>query len=113
MNKELLKLKRELQKVIVPSREKQVCMALQHIFHDKEVGLTDKEAFTILGWEYESKKDLFRYVDKDKIDICDMGELEPMIINRNTNHQLEGGNVINLVLASDVQVTEKIDFIRG
>ena len=59
MNKELLKLKKTLLKVNAPTREKQVCKALQTIFHDMEVGLTEAEAFNILGWEYDNKSELF------------------------------------------------------
>ena len=59
MNKELLKLKKYLVKVNTPTREKQVCKALQTIFHDMQVGLTEKEAFDILGWEYNNKSELF------------------------------------------------------
>ena len=59
MNRELLKLKKAITKITTPSREKEICRALQTIFHDKEVGLTDKEAFTILGWDYKSKSELF------------------------------------------------------
>ena len=47
MNKELLKLKRILNKINEPTREELVCRALQTIFHNQEVGLTDKEAFQI------------------------------------------------------------------
>ena len=56
MNRELLRLKRVLTKINTPTREQQVCKALQTIFHNKEVGLTDKEAFQILGWNYNSKE---------------------------------------------------------
>ena len=59
MNKELLKLKKYLVKVNTPTREKQICRALQTIFHDMQVGLTEKEAFDILGWEYNNKSELF------------------------------------------------------
>ena len=59
MNKELLKLKKFLVKANTPTREQQVCKALQTIFHDMEVGLTEAEAFNILGWEYDNKSELF------------------------------------------------------
>ena len=43
----LRKMKKDLLKINAPTREKQVCRALQTIFHDMEVGLTDKEAFNL------------------------------------------------------------------
>ena len=55
----LRRMKRDLLKVNAPSREKEVCRALQAIFHDMDVGLTDKEAFQILGWNYNTKEELF------------------------------------------------------
>ena len=52
----LRKMKKDLLKINAPTREQEVCRALQTIFHDMDVGLTDKEAFNILGWEYETKE---------------------------------------------------------
>ena len=51
----LKKMKRDLLKINTPTKEKQICRALQTIFHDMQVGLTDKEAFNILGWDYSTK----------------------------------------------------------
>ena len=59
MNKELLKLKKILTSINEPTREEQVCRALQTIFHNMNVGLTDKEAFQILGLNYNTKEELF------------------------------------------------------
>jgi len=59
MNKELLKLKKQIKKMATPSKEEQISKSLQTIFHDMEVGLTDEEAFKILGWDYKSKSELF------------------------------------------------------
>ena len=67
----LRKMKKDLLKINAPSREQEVCRALQTIFHDMNVGLTDKEAFNILGWEYETKEELFSIYDKDKIYLSD------------------------------------------
>ena len=63
----LKKMKRDLLKINTPTREKELCRALQTLFHDINVGLTDKEAFEILGWDYTSKDELFGQYDKDKI----------------------------------------------
>ena len=59
----LKKMKRDLLKINTPTREKELCRALQTIFHDIEVGLTDKEAFDILGWNYSTKEELFDIYD--------------------------------------------------
>ena len=59
MNKDLLKLKKTITKMSTPTREKEICRALQTIFHDVDNGLSDKEAFTILNWDYKSKSELF------------------------------------------------------
>ena len=55
----LRKMKKDLLKINAPTREKQVCRALQTIFHDMQVGLSDEEAFQILGWDYSTKEELF------------------------------------------------------
>ena len=52
-------LKKIITKMTTPTREKEVCRALQTIFHDVDNGLSDKEAFTILNWDYKSKSELF------------------------------------------------------
>ena len=65
----LKKMKRDLLKINTPTREKEVCRALQTIFHDIDNGLTDKEAFSILGWDYSTKEELFDIYDKDKITV--------------------------------------------
>ena len=70
----LRKMKKDLLKINAPTREQEVCRALQTIFHDMQVGLTDKEAFKILGWEYETKEELFSIYDKDKITVTDISE---------------------------------------
>ena len=44
----LRKMKKDLLKINALTREQEVCRALQTIFHDMEVGLTDKEAVKIL-----------------------------------------------------------------
>ena len=66
-----------------PTKEKQICRALQTIFHDMQVGLTDKEAFNILGWDYTSKTELFGEYDKDKITVTPYENYESIIFNDN------------------------------
>ena len=77
----LRKLKRDLLKINTPTRHQEVCKALQTIFHDMEVGLTDKEAFNILGWEYETKEELFNVYDKDKITVTPYDKFESIVFN--------------------------------
>ena len=97
MNKDLLKLKKYLVKVNTPTREKQVCKALQTIFHDMQVGLTEKEAFDILGWEYNNKSELFSEYDKDKIQVTPYKNYESMVFNENDKEieAIEGAIIFN------------------
>ena len=95
----LRKLKRDLLKINTPTRHQEVCKALQTIFHDMEVGLTDKEAFNILGWEYETKEELFNVYDKDKITVTPYDKFESIIFNTHIDKELddiEGAIVFNL-----------------
>lgn len=95
----LRKMKKDLLKINAPTREKQVCRALQTIFHDMEVGLTDKEAFNILGWEYETKEELFNIYDKDKITVTPYENYESIIFNSCIDKELddiEGAIIFNL-----------------
>ena len=86
----LRRMKKDLLKINAPTREKQVCRALQTIFHDMQVGLTDKEAFNILGWEYETKEELFNIYDKDKITVTPYENYESIIFNSCIDKELEG-----------------------
>ena len=86
----LRRMKKDLLKINAPTREKQVCRALQTIFHDMNVGLTDKEAFNILGWEYETKEELFSIYDKDKITVTPYDKHESIIFNSDISKELEG-----------------------
>ena len=97
MNKDLLKLKKTLLKVNAQTREKQVCKALQTIFHDMEVGLTEAEAFNILGWEYNNKSELFSEYDKDKIQVTPYKNYESMVFNENDKEieTIEGAIIFN------------------
>ena len=90
MNKELLKLKKYLVKVNTPTREKQICKALQTIFHDMEVGLTEKQAFDILGWNYSSKEELFSIHDKNDIVVTPHDKFESIVFNTNHKKELDG-----------------------
>ena len=94
----LKKMKRDLLKVNAPSREKELCRALQTIFHDMDVGLTDKEAFDILGWNYSTKEELFDIYDKDKITVTPYENYNSMIFNNNDKELegIEGAIVYNL-----------------
>ena len=95
----LRKMKKDLLKINAPTREKQVCRALQTIFHDMQVGLTDKEAFDILGWEYETKEELFNIYDKDKITVTPYENYESIIFNSCIDKELddiEGAIIFNL-----------------
>ena len=89
MNKELLKLKKYLVKVNTPTREQEVCKALQTIFHDMQVGLTEKEAFDILGWNYSSKEELFSIHDKNDITVTPYEKFESIVFNSNPKKELE------------------------
>ena len=86
----LRRMKKDLLKINAPTREQEVCRALQTIFHDMEVGLTDKEAFNILGWEYETKEELFNIYDKDKITVTPYDKHESIIFNSDISKELEG-----------------------
>ena len=98
----LRKMKKDLLKINALTREQEVCRALQTIFHDEEVGLTDKEAFNILGWEYETKEELFNIYDKDKITVTPYEKCESFIIHSFIDKELDdikGAIVINLDVA--------------
>ena len=102
MNRELFKLKKVLTKMNTPTREQEVCRALQTIFHDKEVGLTDKEAFNILGWNYNTKEELFSIHNKDDIQVTPYDKHESIIFNTSIDKELddvEGAIVFNLGVA--------------
>ena len=86
----LKKMKRDLLKINTPTREQQVCKALQTIFHDEEVGLTDKEAFQILGWNYNSKDELFSIHNKDDIQVTPYDKHESIIFNTSIDKELDG-----------------------
>ena len=94
----LKKMKRDLLRINTPTREKQICGALQTLFHDINVGLTDKEAFEILGWDYNSKEELFGEYDKDKIIVNAYENYNSMIFNDNDKELegIEGAIVYNL-----------------
>ena len=95
----LRKMKKDLLKINAPTREQEVCRALQTIFHDMNVGLTDKEAFNILGWEYETKEELFNIYDKDKITVTPYENYESIIFNSCIDKELddvEGAIIFNL-----------------
>ena len=95
----LRKMKKDLLKINAPTREQEVCRALQTIFHDMEVGLTDKEAFNILGWEYETKEELFSIYDKDKITVTPYENYESIIFNSDISKELDdikGAIIFNL-----------------
>ena len=95
----LRKMKKDLLKINAPTREQEVCRALQTIFHDMNVGLTDKEAFNILGWEYETKEELFSIYDKDKITVTPYENYESIIFNSCIDKELddvEGAIIFNL-----------------
>ena len=94
----LRRIKRDLLKINAPSREKEVCRALQTIFHDQDCGLTDKEAFSILGWDYSTKEELFDIYDKDKITVTPYDKYESMIFNDNDKEleEIQGAIVYNL-----------------
>ena len=86
----LRKMKKDLLKINAPTREKQVCRALQTIFHDMQVGLSDEEAFQILGWDYSTKEELFNIYDKDKITVTPYDKHESIIFNSDISKELEG-----------------------
>ena len=90
MNRELLRLKRTLTKINAPTREEQVCKALQTIFQDKNVGLSDKEAFQILDWDYSSKEELFSIHNKEDITVTPYAKHESIVFNTNIHKELDG-----------------------
>ena len=95
----LRKMKKDLLKINAPTREKQVCRALQTIFHDMQVGLSDEEAFQILGWDYSAKEELFSIYDKDKITVTPYENYESIIFNSCIDKELddiEGAIIFNL-----------------
>ena len=94
----LRRMKRDLLRINTPTREKQICRALQTIFHDMQVGLTDIEAFKILDWNYTSKEELFGEYDKDKIIVTPYENYESIIFNDNDKELegIEGAIVYNL-----------------
>ena len=99
MNKELLKLKKILTSINEPTREELVCRALQTIFHSQEVGLTDKEAFQILGLNYNTKEELFTVHNKNDLKVTPYKKHESIIFNTNTEKEIEdinGAIVFNL-----------------
>lgn len=92
-------MKKDLLKINAPTREKQVCRALQTIFHDMQVGLSDEEAFQILGWDYSTKEELFSIYDKDKITVTPYENYESIIFNSCIDKELddiEGAIIFNL-----------------
>ena len=95
-------MKRDLLRVNAPTREKEVCRALQTIFHDMNVGLSDEEAFQILGWDYSTKEELFANYDKDKIIVTPYDKYESMIFNDN-DKELEG---IEGAIVYNLEITE-------
>ena len=90
MNRELLKLKKVLTKINTPTREQQVCKALQTIFQDMQVGLTDKEAFQVLGWNYNSKEELFSIHNKEDITVTPYDKHESIVFNTSIDKELDG-----------------------
>ena len=81
----LRKLKRELLKSIEPSKEESLCKALKTIFHGFDEGMTEAEAFDILGWNYTSRTEMFGdYTEKEvaeNITITDSNGYMPIIFN--------------------------------
>ena len=95
----LKKMKRDLLKINAPTREQEVCRALQTIFHDMQVGLSDEEAFQILGWDYSTKEELFSIYDKDKITVTPYENYESIIFNSCIDKELDdiqGAIIFNL-----------------
>ena len=95
----LRRMKKDLLKINAPTREKQVCRALQTIFHDMQVGLSDEEAFQILGWDYSTKEELFSIYDKDKITVTPYDKYESIIFNSCIDKELDdiqGAIIFNL-----------------
>ena len=89
MNKELLKLKKILTGINGPTREEQVCRALQTIFHNMDVGLTDKEAFEILNLSYNNREELFNSHNREDLKVIPYKKYESIIFNTNTEKEIE------------------------
>ena len=99
MNKELLRLKKILTSINEPTCEEQVCRALQTIFHNMDVGLTDKEAFEILNLSYNNREELFNSHNREDLKVTPYKKHESVIFNTNTEKELEninGAIVLNL-----------------
>ena len=99
MNKELLKLKKILTSINEPTREEQVCRALQTIFHNMDVGLTDKEAFEILNLSYNNREELFNSHNREDLKVSPYKNHQSVIFNTNTEKEIEninGAIVLNL-----------------
>ena len=106
MNKELLKLKKILTSINEPTREEQVCRALQTIFHNMDVGLTDKEAFEILNLSYNNREELFNSHNREDLKVIPYKKYESIIFNTNTEKEIEdidGAIVFNLGLPQKEQ----------
>ena len=104
MNKELLKLKKILTSINEPTREEQVCRALQTIFHNMNVGLTDKEAFEILNLSYNNREELFNSHNREDLKVIPYKKYESIIFNTNTEKEIEdidGAIVFNLGLPQE------------
>ena len=86
----LKKMKRDLLKINTPTREELVCKALQTIFHDTDNGLTDKECFNILGWNYNTKEELFSIHNKDDIQVTPYSKHESIVFNTSIDKELDG-----------------------
>ena len=99
MNKDLLKLKKAITKMTTPSREKEICRALQTIFHDVDNGLSDKEAFAILNWDYNTKEELFSQHNMDNVTVTPYEDCSSFIVNFNQDTDIPdvpGAIVVNL-----------------
>lgn len=59
MNKDLIRLRKEIAKLGALNKEDYICKALRVIFWDIDEGISEEEAFKILGWNYKSKEELF------------------------------------------------------
>ena len=99
MNKDLLRLRKQIKKIATPTRELQVCRALQTIFHDMQVGFTDEEAFQILGWDYSTREELFEEHNAENITVSAYENCESFILNTNQDTDIpnvDGAIVVNL-----------------
>lgn len=104
MNKELLKMKKILSDIVTPSREEELSKALRTIFHDIDEGITEQEAFQILGWDYKSKSELFGDDTKEQIKdntILSINKgYEPIVFTKYDVNVVEGANVKQITTAS-------------